>query len=80
MRVEDLRDSDWVFVCPKCFRWKLVRDAGGVRIGAQSKGKRTIGHCKSCKKLRFVRVVQFKYLTDYEIDRMIESLDQAISL
>lgn len=46
--------QDWTITCPSCGYPISVWDAGGIRWGAKSTGKRTFGKCPSCGgKVRF---------------------------
>lgn len=47
--------KDWQIRCPQCNRSKnLAEIPGAVRIGAFSIGKRTLGYCSQCKRLRWL--------------------------
>ncbi len=43
-----ITDRTWILSCPACGRWKTLAEAGGVRIGARSVGKRILGYCSGC--------------------------------
>lgn len=50
--------DEWLLECPKCGKRTPLSEAGGMRIGAASAGKRTLGYCTDCKRLRWARVVK----------------------
>ncbi len=41
--------KEWRLRCPKCGRSKSIRESGGVREGASSRGKRILGWCSGCR-------------------------------
>jgi hypothetical protein len=49
---------EWMLVCPKCGKRIPLRETGSIRIGAASIGKRTLGFCKGCKRLRLIKIVK----------------------
>ncbi|MBL8775134.1 MAG: hypothetical protein JNK12_04360 [Acidimicrobiales bacterium] len=49
--------ENWWLHCPHCDRWARAVDHGVLRIKARSKGKRILGRCSQCHKLRWIRVV-----------------------
>lgn len=73
MPPEPLDENDWILSCPKCYRWKPLRDTGGVRIGAASKHKRVLGWCRGCKWFRCARLEQVKNIPSKRLDRMLAS-------
>lgn len=48
--------EDWWLICPRCGRAVRAVDVGYVRVHARSKGKRMLGRCRECTKLRWLRV------------------------
>jgi hypothetical protein len=44
----------WQIRCTKCGATRDASEAGVIRIGARSVGKRTLGWCKSCRWFRFI--------------------------
>jgi hypothetical protein len=51
--------KQWFFEC-KCGNSKSVWDTGGIRFKAWSVGKRVLGVCSKCKKLRWFKLVKRK--------------------
>jgi len=47
---------DWQFRCSKCNRTRDAAEAGVVRIGAASVGKRVLGYCSGCHQFRLIRL------------------------
>lgn len=45
--------KEWRLRCPKCGRSKSVRELGGIREGAASRGKRVLGWCRGCRWFRW---------------------------
>lgn len=45
--------KEWHIRCPKCGRSKSLRELGGIRKGASSRGKRTLVWCKDCRWFRW---------------------------
>jgi hypothetical protein len=43
----------WLIRCPKCGLTKPLGETGAVRLGAASRGKRTVGFCRQCRRLRW---------------------------
>ena len=54
---------NWVIRCPRCGRSGDAAEAGVVRIGAASNGKRVLGRCQACGRLRWLVLEK---LTDAE--------------
>jgi uncharacterized membrane protein len=48
----------WRICCTHCGRSAPLASVGGIRIGAKSVHKYTLGYCSSCKRLRFLRILQ----------------------
>jgi hypothetical protein len=48
--------EEWWLICPACGNERRAIDVGYVRVGARSKGKRILGRCSTCQKLRWIRV------------------------
>lgn len=48
--------SPWLISCGKCGRSKPAERAGVYRIGAWSLHKYTLGYCRSCRRLRFLKI------------------------
>jgi|AntRauTorckE6833_2_1112554.scaffolds.fasta_scaffold31464_2 RNase P subunit RPR2 len=48
----------WFSVCNKCGYSISVWDSGGIRFKAASKGKRVLGSCPDCKKIRIFKIVK----------------------
>ncbi len=46
----------WEIRCTNCGKTRDAGDVGAVRIGASSKGKRTLGWCSGCKWFRFLAI------------------------
>lgn len=47
----------WQLRCPKCGRTVPAADVGMIRIGAWSRGKRTLARCSGCNgRFRWVHV------------------------
>ncbi|MEL6795694.1 MAG: hypothetical protein AAFO89_02615 [Planctomycetota bacterium] len=46
----------WILRCTSCQAWRPATEAGVVRLGAASKGKRTYSRCTACGKLTFIAV------------------------
>lgn len=46
----------WIIECPQCGEVKPLARAGGVRIGAASYHKRTLGFCRRCRRFRWVMI------------------------
>ncbi|MEL6498899.1 MAG: hypothetical protein AAF937_09210 [Planctomycetota bacterium] len=46
----------WMLRCTRCQSWRPAAEAGVVRLGAASKGKRTISRCSACGKLTWVAI------------------------
>jgi hypothetical protein len=44
----------WQLRCPRCGRTGDASQAGIIRIGAASVGKRILGRCSECKRLRWL--------------------------
>ncbi|MGV3757530.1 MAG: serine/threonine-protein kinase, partial [Verrucomicrobiota bacterium] len=44
--------GEWIIRCATCGKAKSVAEAGGVRLGAASVGKRTVIHCSHCAGMR----------------------------
>jgi uncharacterized C2H2 Zn-finger protein len=51
-----MADAEWWITCPRCGRAVRAADVGVVRIGARSKGKRTLGRCSRCHRYVMARV------------------------
>lgn len=49
-------DAGWKVECEKCRAVSAAGDAGMVRLGAASKGKRTLLKCPACGKRSMMRV------------------------
>ena len=46
----------WIVRCPKC-GWTIpAAELGWIRIGAASRGKRTLAKCHRCNRIRWVHV------------------------
>ncbi|GAB5496669.1 MAG: hypothetical protein Phyf2KO_17490 [Phycisphaerales bacterium] len=41
----------WIIRCTKCESWRPATEAGIIRFGAASKGKRTATRCSACGEL-----------------------------
>lgn len=41
----------WIVRCTKCQSWRPAAEAGIIRFGAASKGKRTVTRCGACGNL-----------------------------
>ena len=52
---DDMRadSKSWIMVCRTCGERRSVWDAGGIRWGAYSKGKRTLCFCTKCDRYRW---------------------------
>ncbi|MEQ1825637.1 MAG: S41 family peptidase [Pirellula sp.] len=48
----------WRICCTKCGRSAPLAAIGGIRIGAKSVHKYTLGYCKDCRGFRFLRIIQ----------------------
>ena len=48
----------WRICCTTCGRGAPLASVGGVRVGAASVHKYTLGYCRDCRRLRFFRVVR----------------------
>ena len=46
----------WQVRCTKCNHVRDAGEAGMIRIGAASVGKRTFGYCEQCRGLRWMAV------------------------
>ena len=44
----------WELRCTRCHRTRDASEAGVVRIGAASVGKRVLSYCSGCHRLRFI--------------------------
>lgn len=51
-------DDEWVLKCLTCGKTGSLRAAGGIRIGAASRGKRTLVWCSQCLTFRCAAVVK----------------------
>ncbi|MFO0858412.1 MAG: hypothetical protein U0640_13785 [Phycisphaerales bacterium] len=49
-------NPSWFLSCATCGKSKSLAKVGGVRLGAASKGKRVLGICSGCKKLRWLKL------------------------
>jgi len=60
----------WILECRKCGKWGRAEDVGIVRRGATSKGKRVLGRCSGCGRLRWLALVkdQERYDSLHESD------------
>lgn len=47
---------DWQIRCPKCGKARDAGEAGFVRVKASSIGKRVLGRCSGCRRLRMLVV------------------------
>ncbi len=48
----------WYACCSRCGRTRTLASVGGVRLGAnRSAAKATLGWCRGCRGLRFIRIV-----------------------
>lgn len=52
----ETNDAGWRVECGKCHSVSGAGDAGMVRLGAASKGKRTLLRCPACGKRSMMRV------------------------
>jgi hypothetical protein len=41
----------WQIRCPKCGKTKPLGQTGAIRLGAWSRGKRTLAFCRDCRRL-----------------------------
>ena len=46
----------WILRCTRCQAWRPASEAGAVRLGAASKGKRTVSRCSACGRLAWVAI------------------------
>lgn len=60
--------KEWRIRCPKCERSKSLRELGGVRMGASSRGKRTLVWCKVCRWFRWGIV---EYVAIQEVNKEV---------
>ncbi len=69
--------GEWIIRCPDCGRWKDARAAGIVRIHARSVGKRVLGMCSDCGRMRWLRVERVEDLLEaaQAIERMSADLE-----
>ena len=49
----------WQVRCPHCGTTRPAAEVGIIRIGAASKGKRTLGWCSVCRRVRVLVIEQF---------------------
>lgn len=68
-----IEDQTWIISCPRCGRWKTLDEVGGVRIGAASAGKRVLGVCRACRRLRWMRVEQAKHIPSDRLGLMVDA-------
>ncbi|MCA9191900.1 MAG: transglutaminase domain-containing protein [Planctomycetales bacterium] len=47
---------NWRIYCPKCGRSAPLAKVGVTRIGARSYGKLTLGWCRECRRMRWLRI------------------------
>lgn len=48
----------WYAQCTRCGRAKTLASVGGIRVGGNRGAKKaTLGWCRGCRALRFVRIV-----------------------
>ncbi|GMV24687.1 MAG: hypothetical protein AMXMBFR58_07180 [Phycisphaerae bacterium] len=66
-------ESTWIISCPACGRWKTLAEAGGLRIGAVSAGKRVLGRCSSCNRVRMMRIERPPQIPHDHLQKMIEN-------
>jgi hypothetical protein len=48
----------WRICCTKCGRSAPLAHVGWTRIGARSRHKYTLGFCRDCRRLRFLRIIR----------------------
>ncbi len=53
---ESVPENLWIIECPKCHKAYPLEKAGGFRFMASSFEKRTLGFCRSCRRLRFMSI------------------------
>lgn len=46
----------WILRCTRCQSWRPATEAGVVRLGAASRGKRTLGRCSACGRISWIAV------------------------
>jgi len=69
--LDRIQDRTWILSCPRCHNWRTLREAGGVRIGAKSVGKRTLGWCSHCRWFRLMRLQQPPQIPHHQIAKMV---------
>lgn len=65
-----IEDNTWIASCPRCDAWRTLREAGGIRLGAVSHGKRVLGWCRTCHWFRMFRVQQARQIPPDQLARM----------
>lgn len=68
-----ITNHTWILSCGSCGRWKTLEEVGGLRIGAKSVGKRILGMCSNCQKLRWLRLEQPPQIPTDQLSKMIEN-------
>ncbi|HLO41764.1 MAG TPA: hypothetical protein VK176_12135 [Phycisphaerales bacterium] len=68
-----ITNQTWILSCGTCGRWKTLEEVGGLRIGARSIGKRILGRCSSCNRLRWLRLEQPPQIPAEQLSRMVEN-------
>jgi hypothetical protein len=48
----------WRICCTRCGRSAPLAAVGGIRLGAKSFHKYTLGWCRDCRRFRFLRIIQ----------------------
>ncbi len=71
--IPEITDDTWILTCPKCHRWRTLREVGGLRFGARSAGKRTLARCSSCGRLRFARLERARDIPHDRLAAMLEA-------
>lgn len=46
----------WIIRCTKCGKWRPLGETGAIRLGAASRGKRTLAWCSQCRWLRIAAI------------------------
>ena len=56
IRSREHRAPGWQVRCTGCDRTVDAARAGMVRLGAASRGKRTLGFCRECRRVRLLAI------------------------
>ncbi len=70
-----ITESTWIISCPRCARWRTLGEVRGVRIGAASFGKRTLGWCRQCRRPRLMRIEQARTIPLERLQAMVAATE-----